>query len=509
MLHLKSWQGGAQGYRALIIAAGSIFLALNISACGQAGISLSPEEKAAQHLEQLYQQHAPAAQQCMQAIVSHIQDSTYADRMTGSHYRNGGAWRWMGSPSDIALGDALDSLLSSQIPAMGFSQQAFHLPAIHEQLAAMHQPDSVQDLPQTMAQLEADLTRAYLRYAIGQRFGFTTPKKLFGSSQYDIDIDQADSAFVHHAMAQLTDRETMLSFLAEMEPQDSAYHQLKRQLTLDSTSEARNRTLCNMERLRWRDKNHTKLSDRYIFVNIASQQVWAIGPDSVINMRICCGKPSTKTPLLSSAIHRIEVNPEWGIPQSIIRGEVSGHAGDSQYFARRNYYVVHNGKQVDPGTLTRAQLASGQYAVRQRSGAGNSLGRIIFRFPNRFSVYLHDTPSKGAFNNDRRTVSHGCVRLQRPFDMAEFVLHDADPWKLDQMRLSMDLQPKTDRGREYRRTHTGNIRLINNTPVEPAMPLLIDYYTAYPNPKTGKIDIWGDPYSYDNIILKAIKPFLP
>ena len=82
-------------------------------------------------------------------------------------------------------------------------------------------------------------------------------------------------------------------------------------------------------------------------------------------------------------------------------------------------------------------------------------------------------------------------------------------WKLDQMRLSMDLQPKTDRGREYRRTHTGNIRLINNTPVEPAMPVLIDYYTAYPNPKTGKIDIWGDPYSYDNIILKAIKPFLP
>lgn len=437
-------------------------------------------------------------------------DTVYADRMGNRYYHEGGQWRWMGMPEQIALCDALDSVMHVQIPAMGFSEDVFRLADIDSALTVMHQPDSAQNLALTMAQLEYNLMHAYLKYVVGQRFGFSTPAKLFGRQNYDIEIDQADSAFIDYAMKQLSDKQTMLDFLAAAETDDSAYHALKRQLALDTTNEARNRTLCNMERLRWRDKKQAKRASRHIFVNIAAQQVWAVAPDSVINMRICCGKPSTKTPLLSSDIYRIEVNPEWGIPQSIIRGEVSGHAGDSAYFARRNYYITNgSGQYVDPRNLSQADLASGRYAVRQRSGAGNSLGRIIFRFKNRFSVYLHDTSSPGVFKNERRTVSHGCVRLQRPFEIAEFVLPNADEWMLDKMRLSMDLQPKTEQGREYKRTHTGAIRLVNNTSVEPTVPVLIDYYTRYPNPKTGDIETWGDPYDYDKIVLKAIKPFLP
>lgn len=429
--------------------------------------------------------------------------------MGQAYYKEGGNWRWAGAPGQIALGDALDSVLHSQVPQMGFRDDVFFLADIDRDLAVMHQPDSASDMSLTMAKLEDNLTRAYLRYAIGQRFGFTSPRKLFGEKNYDIELEQADTAFVQEAMSQLASREQLLAFLASLEPADSAYQRLKRQLPLDSTDITRNRTLCNMERLRWRDAKHAKDSSRYIFVNIAAQQVWTISPDSVNNMRICCGKPSTKTPLLSSEIYKIEVNPEWGIPQSIIRGEVSSHAGDSAYFARRNYYIVGSGgKRVDPRNLTRAELSSGRYAVRQRSGAGNSLGRIIFRFQNKFSVYLHDTSSPGAFRNDRRTISHGCVRLQRPIEIAEFVLPDADAWMLDKIRLSMDVQPKTEQGIEYRRTHRGAIRLVNNTEVEPKVPVLIDYYTLYPNPKTGELDTWGDPYDYDPIVLKAIKPFL-
>ena len=439
-------------------------------------------------------------------------DSGLADQIAVRYYAeaaDSAPWLWMGSPTDMPMADALDSLIRSQAQAMGFSEKTFLLPDIDSALAVMHQPDSAPNAPQAMAQAEYNLTKAYLRYAIGQRFGFTSPKKLFGERNFDIDIEQPDSAFVHYALNQLCDKQTMLSFLDSIEPQHEAYHLLKQQLTIDSTNDAKQRTMCNMERLRWRDKKHPEQASRHIFVNIAAQQVWAIGPDSVINMRICCGKPSTKSPLLSSQIERIEVNPEWGIPQSIIRGEVSGHAGDSAYFARRNYYVVGaGGQRVNPANLSRAELASGRYAVRQRSGRGNSLGRIIFRFPNRFSVYLHDTSSPGAFNNAKRTVSHGCIRLQRPFDIATFVLPDADPWFLDKIRLSMDLQPQTDQGKEYRRTHTGAIRLVNNTPVEPHVPVNINYFTEYPNPQTGEMEVWGDPYSYDNILLKAIKPFI-
>ncbi len=416
----------------------------------------------------------------------------------------------MGEPEQMELCDALDSLLHKEVPAMGFKEEIFRLKEIDDGLKLMRQPDSVNGLPVTMAQMEHDLTKAYLNYAVGQRYGFTKPSKLFSKGNYDIEVEQADSAFIAKALTQLRSKRRMLEFLAQAEPADSAYHRLKRQLKIDSTPEARNRILCNMERLRWRDAKHAKDADRYIFVNIASQQVWAIAPDSVINMRICCGKPATKTPLLSSEINRVEVNPEWGIPQSIIRNEVSYHAGDSAYFARRNYYITNSsGQRVNPATLTASQLGSGRYAVRQRSGAGNSLGRIIFRFPNKFSVYLHDTSSPSAFNRDTRTISHGCVRLQRPFEIAEFVLPEADAWTLDKMRLSMDLQPKTEQGREYKRQHSGAIRLINNQSVEPKVPVLIDYYTLYPNPKTGELNTWGDPYGYDNIVLKAIKPYLP
>ena len=448
----------------------------------------------------------------MAALLAADTGSGFADEQCRNHYAEGGddaQWYWMSSPTDIPMAVALDSLLRSEAQLMGFATTTFLDNGMDSLLTAMHQPDSVDNAPQVMASLEHGLTKAYLRYVVGQRFGFTNPKKLFGANNYDIDIDQPDSAFIHYALSQLTDKDTMLAFLDSIQPQGDAYRRLKEQLASDSSDEARQRTLCNMERLRWRDKQHPEQAPRHIFVNIAAQQVWAIGPDSVINMRICCGKPSTKSPLLTSAINRVEVNPEWGIPQSIIRGEVSAHAGDSAYFARRNYYVVGaGGQRVNPANLSRAEMASGRYAVRQRSGAGNSLGRIIFRFPNRFSVYLHDTSSPGAFSRDNRTISHGCIRLQRPIDIAAFVLHDADAWTMDKIRLSMDLQPQTEQGRDYRRTHTGAIRLINNTPVEPAVPVNINYFTFYPNPQTGQLETWGDPYGYDKILQKALKPFI-
>ncbi|MBQ9357277.1 MAG: L,D-transpeptidase family protein [Prevotella sp.] len=458
----------------------------------------------------MYQANAAQAQQQLNTILANANDTAFTDRMGANYYQQGGERLWTATPQQLEKCDSFAVTLHQKVTEMGFSEEAFRLPAIDRNLAIMHQPDSAHNLPQTMAQLEADLTSAYLRYTTGQRFGFTNPTRLFGRNNYDRDIERADSAFIDDAIDQLYNCHTMMEFLRSVEPTQPEYQQLMEQLAIDSTDETRHRTLCNMERLRWRDKKNPMQAERYIFVNIASQQVWAVGPDSVINMRICCGKPSTKTPLLTSEIHKIELNPEWGIPQSIIRGEVSHRAGDSAYFARHNYYITNSqGQRVDPRSVSSSELASGRYAVRQRSGAGNALGRIIFRFQNRFSVYLHDTSSPGAFNNDRRTISHGCVRLQRPFDIAEFVLPDAAPWLLDQMRLSIDMQPKTDRGREYKRTHSGSIRLVNNKEVNPRVPVIITYFTEYPNPATGVMDIWGDPYGYDNIIFRAIKPLLP
>ena len=268
-----------------------------------------------------------------------------------------------------------------------------------------------------------------------------------------------------------------------------------------------------MERRRWRHSHHIEEGQRHVFVNIAALHLWAIKPDSALSMRICCGAWATKTPLLASDIHLIQVNPEWNIPFSILRNEVARHGGDSAYFARNNYYVVKRstGEKVSAKSLSPAQIRSGAYRVAQRSGRGNSLGRLIFRFKNQFDVYLHDTNNRKAFNAERRAISHGCVRVERPFDLAQFLLPEADEWLLDKIRLSIDMKPESERGKNYLKEHSadGPTRLVTSVPVTPNIPLEIDYYTLYPNPETGVWETWPDRYEYDKKIIQHIKPFLP
>jgi murein L,D-transpeptidase YcbB/YkuD len=167
-----------------------------------------------------------------------------------------------------------------------------------------------------------------------------------------------------------------------------------------------------------------------------------------------------------------------------------------------------------PKDITSAQLRSGAYRVAQHSGSRNSLGRIIFRFNNQFDVYLHDTNNKNAFNYDRRTISHGCVRIQRPFDMVKFLMPDAEEWTLDKIRMNIDMSPEGDKGKRFLLEHEDDEDPLKGiklpyVSVKPHIPIVIDYYTLYPNPETGKWDTWPDRYEYDKQIARRIKPFMP
>ena len=267
-----------------------------------------------------------------------------------------------------------------------------------------------------------------------------------------------------------------------------------------------------MERCRWRIK-HPEGNQRMILVNIAAQQLWAVCPDSVLNMKICCGATTTKTPLLNSTINYIQVNPEWIIPNNIIKTDVARHAGDSAYFARNNYYIIKRstGDTLNPVKVSSAELQSGSMRVGQRGGAGNSLGRIVFRFPNNFSVYLHDTNNRGAFSRERRTLSHGCVRVQKPFELACFLLPEIDDWAKDKLRISMDIHPETERGLIFISEHADDprpFRLSTYHDVNPRVPVYIVYFTVYPNPETGEIDTYPDIYGYDKVITDEMKTLL-
>lgn len=525
MLHSQSRKDCKKSYRAIMLTA-SAFITTMLMSCN---LGNTASEEMANERFNLLNDSAQAAQSCLEEIIAGLHDTINTDKMVCDYYRDGGTWMWVTSDTmSLQAADSVSNYLQKKALEMGFSPQAFFVDSIKHQLAHIHNLDfdsTGTSVPQVMATLELATSKAYLRYAIGQRYGFTEPHRLLNHRErrsgggyrivYDIATEQPDSTFIRAAWEN-GGNNAPTEFLETCETSHPVYAKLKTMLPSDSTDEGRKRILCNMERLRWRHVNAISDGERHVFVNIPSQQLWAIDTDSTFSMRICCGAWATKTPLLDSKIRLIQLNPEWNIPGTILRSEVSPHAGDSAYFARHRYFIINRstGDTVAAKNVTTAQLRSGAYRVAQHKGRGNSLGRIIFRFNNQFDVYLHDTNSPSAFNRDRRTISHGCVRVQRPFDLAMFMLPDADPWLLDRMRMNIDMAPQTQKGKNYKRQHANDPDPIagikmNSTSVNPTVPLIIDYYTLYPNPETGQMETWPDRYEYDLKIADAIKPFLP
>ena len=534
MLHPENRESGKKGHRALKAFLSLLFPILLLASCilGDGGkrSQLSIEDFSDLQAEE-YALSAQQLREHLEHILHNDHDSTMADRRVRQYYRDGGSLMWINRNGVNVQADTLIDYLNGRLSDMGFSEQAFALPELAARLSGIRRlcTDSQLPLSEALAELEYGLTKTFARYMIGQRFGFANPYALYNrldvrevdeqgnpkvyNRLFDIDVEQPSPHYLN-TLQRLVLADSVGESLRAAEPTDGVYHQLKAALQNTTGKEARQRLLVNMERRRWHTAMQPDQRQKHVFVNVAAQQLWAVSPDSILNMRVVCGARKTKTPLLHSAVNLIQVNPEWIIPMSILKNETSRHAGDSAYFARNHYYITRRGtgEQVDVKSVSAADMASGAYRVAQEGGAGNSLGRIVFRFPNQFSVYLHDTSNPGAFNNASRALSHGCVRVQRPFDLARFMIDDSDEWLLDRLRISMDMKPETDRGREYLEQHTdehGHHRLVTAIGVKPQIPVFIDYYTVYPDPVTKQFVTWPDPYGYDQHILRAIKPFLP
>lgn len=148
---------------------------------------------------------------------------------------------------------------------------------------------------------------------------------------------------------------------------------------------------------------------RHILVNIPGFRLDAMEDGrSVLDMRVIVGRADTRTPVVSSAIEDVVLNPSWYVPKSIASKEI---------WPKGRSYLRRNGFEV---------LPDGR--LRQKPGPSNALGRAKFRFPNRFGVYLHDTSSPSLFDRAARALSHGCVRVERPEELAAWLLSDAPEW---------------------------------------------------------------------------------
>lgn len=133
------------------------------------------------------------------------------------------------------------------------------------------------------------------------------------------------------------------------------------------------------------------------------------------------------------------------------------HVNDDDYFIRNNYYVVErkSGEYVDLSEVTKDMLLSKDYRVIQEGGPGNALGRVIFRFNNNFSVFLHDTSNPGVFARSDRRASHGCIRVERPFDLAVFMLQEEDDDVINKIKYSMTAPIRTG---EYYDKHSEKMK---------------------------------------------------
>lgn len=260
----------------------------------------------------------------------------------------------------------------------------------------------------------------------------------------------------------------------------------------------------NLERARWQYKSEK--GSKYVIGNIAAFMLQAFNEevDSILEMRICCGSVRNKTPLLYSKIYYMELNPYWNVPQNIIRKEIiPSYRRDTTYFTRNRMKVYDkNGNRVNPHDIKWAKYTAGvPFTVKQDNKEGNSLGRIIFRFPNPYAVYLHDTPSRWAFNRSNRAVSHGCVRLERALDFAFFLLEKPDELLEDRIRIAMDIAPKSDEGKKLNRSEA--YRELKHYSLKEAIPLFLDYQTMY-LAADGKLSYCEDIYKYDDPLLEAL-----
>jgi len=232
----------------------------------------------------------------------------------------------------------------------------------------------------------------------------------------------------------------------------------------------------------WR-KLPRNLGDKYILVNVPAFKLYGVeNNQKLLDMRVIVGRLDWNTPVFSEYMEYVVVNPFWNIPSSIFADEVLPEIKkDPDYLKKKNIEVVSlsnasventeyvNWYEVDPKNFN--------YRLRQQPGAANPLGRLKFMLPNKHSVYLHDTPTKSLFNRSNRRFSHGCIRIEKPLDLADFVFNDDNAWDAQKVQNAI------------------NSGASNNIYLKQPIPVHILYFTVWVE-DNGSIHFRDDVYNF-------------
>ena len=242
-----------------------------------------------------------------------------------------------------------------------------------------------------------------------------------------------------------------------------------------------------LERVRWMPVVEAPA----IVVNIPEFRLRAIGAEE-LTMRVVVGKAAGhKTPVFDGDLKHVVFRPYWNVPPSIQRGEIAPKL-NATYAAKHNYQIVDDaGRVLDVNDETVARVRRGSLRVRQKPGTSNALGLVKFLFPNDNNVYLHSTPQQSLFARARRDFSHGCVRVEDPAALAEWVLREKPEWTKD--RIKAAFEGKRD-------------DLYVN--LEKPITVKITYQTVVAQ-NDGTVHFYDDIYGHDARLVAALTPAAP
>jgi murein L,D-transpeptidase YcbB/YkuD len=204
-------------------------------------------------------------------------------------------------------------------------------------------------------------------------------------------------------------------------------------------------------------------------------------------MRVVVGKVmgQHETPVFTHMMKYLVFRPYWSVPVDIARKELVPHMESNHGYLTSKNFEVTNNKGIIQTDYTAKQVAQGAVMVREKPGPKNSLGLVKFIFPNQYDIYLHSTPAVSLFEQTRRDFSHGCIRVQKPADLAAWVLQGQGDWDLDKVQEAMNSGPD-------------NKTVSLKTP----LPIVIFYLTAIVE-EGSEVHFFDDIYGYDSEMQKV------
>ncbi len=410
-----------------------------------------------------------------------------ADDVETLYKTNNYAPIWLNTPqAEKNITDVLTLLSTAAL--QGLNPDDYSVNLLKQNLSTIQftKSDSMTDF----ALYDTALSVSLVRFLHDVHYGRVNPRSL----NFNVKLRTKKSIDLPQIIQTAMNEGNVLQLAFKVEPNLQQYRQLRTALSNNNSvvsteekphkkakksgnhsSEYTTKIQLAMERLRWLPEMNAGQS---IIVNIPAFKLWAIDSTEqtnspVLNLNVVVGKSEkTPTPVLMAEMRYVEFMPYWNVPPSILKKEIMPKlAHNPGYLARQNMEVV--------------SLKNGGMRVRQRPGGKNALGRIKFVFPNSEGVYLHDTPSKSLFARTRRDFSHGCVRVQNPSLLAQFVLKNQEGWT--QGRIDETLRNSTH----------------HQVSLKTHIPVLFFYSTAFYE-QGDKLTFYSDIYGHDATLLAAL-----